>query len=138
MEYSSYSSPPLAHYTSLPFSPHSPHPPFPSPPPLPFPGQSDSHLKAYLPIIRDKPVWPVIYDRNRVVLSMPPIINGEPRTSVGAKVCKAGKKGSCSARCVLMSAFSSSTVPLLLVYQARPISCIALTRSTVMRKGKKI
>ncbi|XP_060577710.1 phenylalanine--tRNA ligase beta subunit-like, partial [Ruditapes philippinarum] len=37
----------------------------------------DSHLKAYLPIIQDKPVYPVIYDKNGVVLSMPPIINGE-------------------------------------------------------------
>ncbi|XP_064385368.1 phenylalanine--tRNA ligase beta subunit-like [Halichondria panicea] len=36
----------------------------------------DSHLRHYLPIIRDKPVYPVIYDKNRVVLSMPPIING--------------------------------------------------------------
>lgn len=37
----------------------------------------ESHLKPYLPIIRDKPVYPVIYDANGVVLSMPPIINGE-------------------------------------------------------------
>ncbi|KAK7094107.1 phenylalanine--tRNA ligase beta subunit-like [Littorina saxatilis] len=37
----------------------------------------ESHLKQYLPIIRDKPVYPVIYDSNNVVLSMPPIINGE-------------------------------------------------------------
>ncbi|XP_055863997.1 phenylalanine--tRNA ligase beta subunit-like [Biomphalaria glabrata] len=37
----------------------------------------ESHLKPYLHIIRDKPVYPVIYDKNRVVLSMPPIINGE-------------------------------------------------------------
>ncbi|KAK3583415.1 hypothetical protein CHS0354_040384 [Potamilus streckersoni] len=37
----------------------------------------DSHLKPYLPIIRDKPVYPIIYDSNDVVLSMPPIINGE-------------------------------------------------------------
>lgn len=36
-----------------------------------------SPLKKYLPIIRDSPVYPVIYDSNRVVLSMPPIINGE-------------------------------------------------------------
>jgi phenylalanyl-tRNA synthetase beta chain len=28
-----------------------------------------------LPIIRDKPVYPIIYDANRTVLSMPPIIN---------------------------------------------------------------
>jgi len=37
----------------------------------------DSHLKAYLPIIRDSPVYPVIYDSKNVVLSLPPIINGE-------------------------------------------------------------
>mmetsp|Transcript_43993 Transcript_43993/g.113713 ORF Transcript_43993/g.113713 Transcript_43993/m.113713 type:complete len:630 (-) Transcript_43993:171-2060(-) len=34
-------------------------------------------LKAFLPIIRDSPVYPVIYDSNRVVLSLPPIINGD-------------------------------------------------------------
>nr|XP_039249843.1 phenylalanine--tRNA ligase beta subunit-like [Styela clava] len=37
----------------------------------------ESHLKSYLPIIRDKPVYPIIYDSKGVVLSMPPIINGE-------------------------------------------------------------
>lgn len=37
----------------------------------------ESHLRPYLHIIKDKPVYPVIYDKNRVVLSMPPIINGE-------------------------------------------------------------
>ncbi|XP_031564796.1 phenylalanine--tRNA ligase beta subunit-like [Actinia tenebrosa] len=37
----------------------------------------ESHLKQYLGIIKDKPVYPVIYDSNSVVLSMPPIINGE-------------------------------------------------------------
>ncbi|TKA75637.1 hypothetical protein B0A49_02326 [Cryomyces minteri] len=36
----------------------------------------DKHLSKYLPIIRDSPVYPVIYDSNRTVLSMPPIING--------------------------------------------------------------
>lgn len=39
--------------------------------------KGESHLKQYLPIIRDKPVYPVIFDANRVVLSMPPIINGK-------------------------------------------------------------
>jgi len=34
-------------------------------------------LKEYLPIIRDSPVYPVIYDSKRTVLSLPPIINGE-------------------------------------------------------------
>ncbi|KIH67541.1 phenylalanine--tRNA ligase, B5 domain protein [Ancylostoma duodenale] len=38
---------------------------------------TDSHLKTYLPIIRDKERYPVIYDSNDVVCSMPPIINGE-------------------------------------------------------------
>ena len=38
--------------------------------------QTDSHLKQYLHIIRDSPVYPVIYDSNDTVLSMPPIING--------------------------------------------------------------
>ncbi|XP_014665545.1 PREDICTED: phenylalanine--tRNA ligase beta subunit-like isoform X2 [Priapulus caudatus] len=37
----------------------------------------DSHLRHYLPIIRDKPVYPVIYDSCGVLLSMPPIINGD-------------------------------------------------------------
>lgn len=37
----------------------------------------DSHLKPYLHIIKDKPVYPVILDKNKTVLSMPPIINGD-------------------------------------------------------------
>ena len=42
-----------------------------------FKFQTDSHLKQYLPIIKESPVYPVIYDSNGVVLSMPPIINGD-------------------------------------------------------------
>lgn len=38
--------------------------------------RTDSHLKHFLHIIEDKPVYPVIYDSNGVLLSMPPIING--------------------------------------------------------------
>ncbi|EDS38182.1 phenylalanyl-tRNA synthetase beta chain [Culex quinquefasciatus] len=34
-------------------------------------------LMAYFPIIRDSPVYPVVYDANGVVLSLPPIINGD-------------------------------------------------------------
>jgi phenylalanyl-tRNA synthetase beta chain len=37
----------------------------------------DLHLKQYLYIIKDGPTYPVIYDANRVVLSLPPIINGD-------------------------------------------------------------
>ena len=48
--------------------------------------QTDSHLKQYLPIIKDSPVYPVIYDANNVVLSMPPIINGDhSKISVNTK-----------------------------------------------------
>lgn len=36
-----------------------------------------AQLKQYLPIIRDSPVYPVIYDANGVVLSLPPVINGD-------------------------------------------------------------
>ncbi|TWU74804.1 phenylalanine--tRNA ligase subunit beta [Metarhizium rileyi] len=39
--------------------------------------ETDKHLGRYLHIIRDAPVYPVIYDANRVVCSLPPIINGE-------------------------------------------------------------
>ena len=37
--------------------------------------EKDKHLSRYLPIVRDSPVYPIIYDKNRQVLSMPPIIN---------------------------------------------------------------
>ncbi|KAF9464424.1 hypothetical protein BDZ94DRAFT_1354099 [Collybia nuda] len=39
--------------------------------------ESEKHLAKYLPIIRDSPVYPIIYDENDQVLSMPPIINSE-------------------------------------------------------------
>jgi len=39
--------------------------------------QTDLHLREYLHIIRDKPLYPVIYDSNGVVCSLPPIINGD-------------------------------------------------------------
>ncbi|PLW55834.1 hypothetical protein PCANC_02270 [Puccinia coronata f. sp. avenae] len=37
--------------------------------------ESDKHLSKYLHIIRDSPLYPIIYDHSRTVLSMPPIIN---------------------------------------------------------------
>ncbi|KAL7990852.1 hypothetical protein Chor_014282 [Crotalus horridus] len=39
--------------------------------------QMDNHLRHYLHIIENESLYPVIYDNNGVVLSMPPIINGE-------------------------------------------------------------
>lgn len=38
---------------------------------------NEAHLKPYLPLISSSPLYPVIYDSNGVVLSLPPIINGE-------------------------------------------------------------
>ncbi|KAI8877197.1 beta subunit of phenylalanyl-tRNA synthetase [Backusella circina FSU 941] len=37
----------------------------------------DKHLGKFLHIIRDSPVYPVVYDANRVVCSLPPIINSD-------------------------------------------------------------
>uniref|UniRef100_A0A6I8NHR0 Phenylalanine--tRNA ligase beta subunit n=2 Tax=Ornithorhynchus anatinus TaxID=9258 RepID=A0A6I8NHR0_ORNAN len=39
--------------------------------------KTDNHLKHFLHIIENEPLYPVIYDSNGVVLSMPPIINGD-------------------------------------------------------------
>lgn len=39
--------------------------------------EKDRHLGKFLPIIRDSPVYPIIYDSNDVVLSLPPVINGD-------------------------------------------------------------
>lgn len=39
--------------------------------------EKDSHLRDFLPIIRDSAVYPVITDANNVVCSLPPIINGD-------------------------------------------------------------
>ncbi|KAF5537980.1 phenylalanine-tRNA ligase alpha chain [Fusarium phyllophilum] len=39
--------------------------------------ETDKHLGRFLHIIRDSPVYPAIYDSNRVVCSLPPIINGD-------------------------------------------------------------
>ncbi|KAH0541342.1 hypothetical protein FGG08_004180 [Glutinoglossum americanum] len=39
--------------------------------------ENDKHLSKFLHIIRDSPVYPVIYDSRRTVCSLPPIINGD-------------------------------------------------------------
>ncbi|KAK2726545.1 phenylalanine--tRNA ligase beta subunit-like [Artemia franciscana] len=44
----------------------------------------DHNMRQYVPIIRDSPVYPVIKDANGVVLSMPPIINGN-HTKISTK-----------------------------------------------------
>jgi phenylalanyl-tRNA synthetase beta chain len=46
--------------------------------------QKDRHIGRYLHIIRDSPVYPVIYDSNHVVCSLPPIINGD-HSKISAK-----------------------------------------------------
>ena len=39
--------------------------------------ENDQQLKEFVPIIKGKPKYPIIRDANGVVLSMPPIINGD-------------------------------------------------------------
>lgn len=39
--------------------------------------KDDIKMKQYLPILADKPKYPVFYDSTRQVLSLPPIINSE-------------------------------------------------------------
>ncbi len=39
--------------------------------------EADRRLSKFLPIIRDSPVYPVLYDSQRRVMSLPPIINGD-------------------------------------------------------------
>ncbi|KAH7243288.1 uncharacterized protein BKA55DRAFT_574356 [Fusarium redolens] len=39
--------------------------------------ENDKNLGRFLHIIRDSPVYPAIYDSNRIVCSLPPIINGD-------------------------------------------------------------
>ncbi|KAE8223027.1 hypothetical protein CF319_g3867 [Tilletia indica] len=39
--------------------------------------EQDRHISKYLPIIRDSPVYPVIYDAQRRVCSLPPLINSD-------------------------------------------------------------
>merc|ERR1719197_2181755 len=39
--------------------------------------EEERHIAPFLDIIRNKPRYPVIYDANRVVCSLPPIINGD-------------------------------------------------------------
>lgn len=48
--------------------------------------RNHAQLKTYLHIIEDSPVYPVIYDAKGVVLSLPPIINGDhSKISVNTK-----------------------------------------------------
>lgn len=38
--------------------------------------QNHAQLKQYLHIIQDSPVFPIVQDSNGIILSLPPIING--------------------------------------------------------------
>ena len=39
--------------------------------------EKDSFMKQYVPIIKNKPRYPLIKDASGVICSLPPIINGE-------------------------------------------------------------
>lgn len=44
------------------------------------------HLKPYVPIIKDSPVYPVVLDAEETVMSLPPIINGsQSKITLGTK-----------------------------------------------------
>lgn len=48
--------------------------------------EGDLKIRKYLHIIRDSPVFPVIYDSKRTVLSLPPLINSDhSKISLGTK-----------------------------------------------------
>ncbi|KAK8865682.1 phenylalanine-tRNA ligase, beta subunit [Kwoniella newhampshirensis] len=47
--------------------------------------ETDRHLNKYLHIIKDAPAYPIIYDSNDQVLSMPPIINSQHSKIVPGK-----------------------------------------------------
>jgi len=48
--------------------------------------RGDQHIKRFVPIIEKSDVYPIIYDSNNVVLSLPPIINGDhTKMSVNTK-----------------------------------------------------
>lgn len=38
--------------------------------------EKDRNLKEFCGIIKDSPVYPVIFDKNNIVCSLPPLING--------------------------------------------------------------
>ncbi|CAD5229356.1 unnamed protein product [Bursaphelenchus okinawaensis] len=39
--------------------------------------KNELHLREFVPIIKDKPLYPVVFDSNNVVCSLPPIINSD-------------------------------------------------------------
>ena len=49
---------------------------------------NDLKIRKCVPLIKDCVVYPVIYDANRVVLSLPPIINGAHSAVSSQHKCK--------------------------------------------------
>jgi phenylalanyl-tRNA synthetase beta chain len=39
--------------------------------------QKDRNMKEFADIIKDSPVFPIITDKNGLILSLPPLINGD-------------------------------------------------------------
>ena len=74
--------------------------------------KTDLKLKPYLNILKDKPNYPVFYDENRTVLSLPPIINSDAtKISPQTKNCFIEITGTDENRCnitlaILVSQFS--------------------------------
>uniref|UniRef100_A0A673I7D7 Phenylalanine--tRNA ligase beta subunit n=1 Tax=Sinocyclocheilus rhinocerous TaxID=307959 RepID=A0A673I7D7_9TELE len=49
--------------------------------------KTDGHLRHYLHIIENEPLYPIIYDSNGIVLSMPPVINGDMLLNMKSVFC---------------------------------------------------
>lgn len=66
-------------------------------------------MKKYLPIIEDSPVFPVFFDANRTVLSLPPIINSETtKISLNTKNCFIEVTGTDLTKCKIVLAILTS------------------------------
>lgn len=89
--------------------------------------KKDLKLKPYLPIIKDKPNYPVFYDENRTVLSLPPIINSEAtKISPDTKNCFIEITGTDENRCnitlaILVSQFAQYCETPFQVEQVRVV-----------------
>jgi phenylalanyl-tRNA synthetase beta subunit len=53
---------------------------------------NDQKLKKYVPLIKDSLVYPVIYDADKTLLSLPPIINGS-HTAVSSSSSSSSSRG---------------------------------------------
>merc|ERR1719335_602825 len=84
-------------------------------------------LKAYLPIIRDMKTYPVVKDKNGVVMSLPPIINGDvSKISVNTKnvFIEVTATDLTKAKIVLNTVVAMFSVYCKKAFQTEPVKCV--------------